>query len=559
MKPRISLSSLSVRKIMYALLIFLFLPSTILLLVIFFNSLAVETRSKTAAVENEQAEICASISDSLNKVKKDAVSAASSYSFLLFCNKSTPAKLYAYAKEYSETYFQNYLGVPETATVFLYNRSCDFIWSSYKYTETPKKTDTIMDFCRTSDHSEMRASTQDLITISGKTYIVHAESLRYGTLLVLIDPERNLRLAAYNSLPANDGSFRFVDQDQLPELSTSRYRLQGFMDDQLYLQYVPSGKVSISTANWVIIVLVLLVLVLAMIMIIFIARFILKPLDTITDAMTRISEGNIRDRVPETDTAQDITKLRTGINSMLDAIQEKEQEGFDSRMDATQAKLQYLQLQIRPHFYLNCMKNLYSLIQLDKKDEAATLLLGLSDYISHSFMDIKNFITVKEELEAVQSYVNLNRMLNRDIRLSLKVTGKCLSRPCLPMVILTFVENSIKHAKSNEALNIEVSVEMDPSEEDMLITITDDGGGYSEEAIRDFYAQDPSKITYRRTHIGLINVRYRLWLVYRDETAVNVHNEGSHAVTEIRIPCSWVPEDLETRPFIDMDEDEDLL
>ena len=93
----------------------------------------------------------------------------------------------------------------------------------------------------------------------------------------------------------------------------------------------------------------------------------------------------------------------------------------------------------------------------------------------------------------------------------------------------------------------------------MLITIMDDGGGYSEDAIRDFYAQDPSKITYRRTHIGLINVRYRLWLVYRDETAVNVWNEGSHAVTEIRIPLIWGPAEPDPSLTDDMDESEDLL
>ena len=559
MKFRFSLSELSVRKIVYALLIFLFIPSTILLLVIFFHSLSMEIRNETKSVENEQAEIIASLSDSLNKVKKDAINAASSYSFLFFCNKSTPTKLYNFAKDYSSTYFPTYLSVPETAAVFLYNRSCDFIWSSYKYTGSQQKTDGIIDYCRSLSKSEMRYSRLDLITLSDKTYIVHTEALRYGTLIVLMDPERNLRLATYNSLHIKDGIFSFVKQDKVPDPETSRYHLLGIMNDRLFLRYIPENRSSLTTQQWIIIILVMLLIIFELIMIIVVARFVLAPLDAITRAMTQISEGNIHDRIPDINAVEDITRLRTGINSMLDSIQEKEQEGFDFRMDATQAKLQYLQLQIRPHFYLNCMKNLYSLIQLDKKEEAATLLLGLSDYISHSFMDIKNFITVKEELESVQSYVNLNRMLSRDVSLSLKVTAKCLLRPCLPMVILTFVENSIKHAKSNEPLRIEVSAIMDPLEENIIIRIMDDGGGYSESAIQDFYRQDPSRITYRRTHIGMINVRYRLWLVYRDETAVNVWNDGNHAVTELRIPASWVPDDLDPVFTEDMDEIGDIL
>ena len=163
MKHRFSLSGLSVRKIVYALLIFLFIPSTILLLAIFFNSLAMETRSRTAAVENEQKEIVAAVSDSMNKIKKDAVNAASSYSFLLFCNKSTPSKLYTCAKEYSGTFFPSYFSIPETAAVFLYNRSCDFIWSSYKYTGSQKKTEGIADYCHSLQHTDLRFSRQDIV------------------------------------------------------------------------------------------------------------------------------------------------------------------------------------------------------------------------------------------------------------------------------------------------------------------------------------------------------------------------------------------------------------
>ena len=88
-----------------------------------------------------------------------------------------------------------------------------------------------------------------------------------------------------------------------------------------------------------------------------------------------------------------------------------------NRLDAVPAKLQYLQLQIRPHFYLNCLKNINSRAQMHEDEKIQTLVISLSDYFRYNFQDVKNFVTVREELEAVQSYVDLCRCLYNEIEL----------------------------------------------------------------------------------------------------------------------------------------------
>ena len=48
---------------------------------------------------------------------------------------------------------------------------------------------------------------------------------------------------------------------------------------------------------------------------------------------------------------------------------------------------------------------------------------------------------------------------------------------------------------------------------------------------------DLKELSYRREHIGILNVRYRLFLVFGDKASLTLKNDGSSAVVEIVTPC----------------------
>ena len=273
----------------------------------------------------------------------------------------------------------------------------------------------------------------------------------------------------------------------------------------------------------------------------FLTRLVSRPLRVITQSMEVITAGDLEHRIPPLEnTIDDIAAYGRGINMMLDAIRSYKEADFQSRMDATQAKLQYLQLQIRPHFYLNCMKNINSLIDLEQYAKAKSLVYALSSYISHAFSDIKGFITVREELEAIQSYVDLCRALGNEIQLDFKLSGQCMAMDCLPMSLLTFVENSIKHTKSGDCLHLSIRVETftdHSGEKKIRFLLQDSGGGFSKEALRELERLDPSKMVYRRTHVGIANVRYRLYLGYGEDATLTLRNQGQSAVVESPPPA----------------------
>ena len=57
---------------------------------------------------------------------------------------------------------------------------------------------------------------------------------------------------------------------------------------------------------------------------------------------------------------------------------------------------------------------------------------------------------------------------------------------------------------------------------------------------------DPSKVEYHNEHVGISNVRYRLWLVFREQAKLTFRNDDCRAVVEMLLPYEM--EDVNHEP-----------
>ena len=106
---------------------------------------------------------------------------------------------------------------------------------------------------------------------------------------------------------------------------------------------------------------------------------------------------------------------------------------------------------------------------------------------------------------------------------------------CLPLTILTFVENSIKHSEQTIAIEIETRLIQEDGHEMVAATIRNTGA-FPEEQLASLNAADPSVMSYDREHVGISNVRYRLWLIYQEKASLTFVNEDGNAVVTVRFP-----------------------
>ena len=125
-----------------------------------------------------------------------------------------------------------------------------------------------------------------------------------------------------------------------------------------------------------------------------------------------------------------------------------------------QAQLDNLFSQLNPHFLFNSLNSIKSLIS-ENPIKARRSIDLLSDLLRSSIYNSERLITVEDELQLVQDYVELekNRFEER-LQLQINLDKTLLNAKIPSLSIQTLVENAVKHGvqKTTETVSIELSI-----------------------------------------------------------------------------------------------------
>lgn len=515
--------------------VFLLIPFAVTLILLFAYT-AYTTRIHQQGIFHTAADdIAENVEASLVGVMNETRMATYSNDFIYFCNSSSYESVDRYGQTVMAESQTGIFSYPEVVCMVLNNTSCGYYLPSFRSFDALFLRQEMEDIVGTLS-AEGTAAVLTVREVNRLPYIFCSIADRYGSITTVVDPRKNPVYANYCSIYKENAAFDF--SVSVPEDRRVFSKALPLVELNLFYSY--PARYPLSGIQITLLAVILFLLVLIPLSLWALTRSISKPLNLISRSMEAITAGDFDQRIPPVNSIDDICAYAKGINMMLDAVKRSKEEEIDSCMAAVQAQLQYFQLQIRPHFYLNCMKNLNSLIDLKEYDKAQLLIYALSKYISHAFSDAKTFITIRDELEAIQNYVELCNSLAYEIHLEFKLSGECAGMNCIPMSLLTFVENSIKHTQTGSALTVSISIETfyaGNSEKKLKFTIRDSGGGFPEEVLEQQNHVDLKKPMYRRSHTGIFNVRYRLFLVFGDKAFLTLKNDGPSAVVEIVTPC----------------------
>lgn len=184
------------------------------------------------------------------------------------------------------------------------------------------------------------------------------------------------------------------------------------------------------------------------------------------------------------------------------------------KKEASRSEIKALQNQINPHFLFNALNTLVSFVRINP-EKARDLIINLSDFLRYNIESSMKLIDIKDEIEHVKSYINIEQarfgdriLVEYDIDESLDVNIPALS-------IQPLVENSIKHgmkvntkAEINRRIKIKISIKRNEFGLAEVI-VEDDGIGISQEIINKLYNDKLGE-----KNIGLSNVHNRLKLIY---------------------------------------------
>ena len=283
----------------------------------------------------------------------------------------------------------------------------------------------------------------------------------------------------------------------------------------------------------------------------FLRRWLLDPLRALTDTLQQIQAGNTDAHVPLNSGLREANLIAETVNTMLDIIQQQKIDSYERRLEAQHARLQYLQVQIRPHFFLNCLNIIYSMAENQNYSAIQELVLDLSVYLRSTFRNSANLIPLKEELRSVTSYIRIFQM-NSELPPILKVdlsSPELEELPVPPLSILTFVENSLKHCRVTDAspmLRIVCRTLPGTDGGFLNITISDNCGGLPPELLKTLNSREP--MTYRDRHVGISNVKWRLQLMHGGKAALTFSNQGGGTCVDMFLPLEPQRQSKEVHP-----------
>ncbi len=260
------------------------------------------------------------------------------------------------------------------------------------------------------------------------------------------------------------------------------------------------------------------------------------PLKSLLNTMEKIKAGNLLLHLEENFSTEEFSKVKETFNSMIDTISKLRITAYEKEIQIKNTEMQYLQIQIKPHFYLNCLKNIYALAKQMEYQKIQDMILVLSDYIRGMLRNSPSFISIREEIGSVTNYITLQQMsLSNPPHCTVDVDKQLLEYKIPPLLILTFIENSVKHGVSlnkQQYITVKVSLLQDDSESFVCVSIIDNGGGFSQEVLTKL---NESRDNTDQQHIGIMNIKKRIELIYKGKGTIFFSN-SSGACIEIYLP-----------------------
>lgn len=215
------------------------------------------------------------------------------------------------------------------------------------------------------------------------------------------------------------------------------------------------------------------------------------------------------------------------ISSMLYFTQQwwtQQQRLQHVEVDQLKTELKYLRSQLNPHFLFNGLNTIYG--NIDIRDQVARdTLLQFSDLLRYSLYEAdSDYVDLGKEVRHLENYVALQRARHHSnllVELDIQVERNDIQ--VAPLLLVPFVENAFKFGSGEENAHNYIRIQLQQSGNRLVFS-----------CVNSYEASEPAETT-NGGGIGLINVKRRLNLLYRDKHELKIQDDGKIYLVELII------------------------
>jgi len=182
-----------------------------------------------------------------------------------------------------------------------------------------------------------------------------------------------------------------------------------------------------------------------------------------------------------------------------------------------------MQAQVEPHFLFNTLANVQHLVETDPP-AASRMLDSLIRYLRAALPQMReNSTTLRREIEMSRAFLEIQRVrMGSRLEYAIEVPPQMLDLPFPPMMLLSLVENAIKHGADPCCECVAVTLRASQADGRLTVSVADTGQGI---------------VPKKAGGVGLANIRERLKTLHGQAARLVLEeNQPRGVIASIEVP-----------------------
>jgi two-component system sensor histidine kinase YesM len=277
-------------------------------------------------------------------------------------------------------------------------------------------------------------------------------------------------------------------------------------------------------------------IVIVILMSYFLSSLITRRLGRLMSKITRIHDTGEADATLIIPGNDEIAKIDKMFNIMMSRVNYLKEQHLKSEVSKRVMEMEILQAQINPHFLYNSLSSIKWALNNPKIEYVDSVIDSLVRFYRLCLSKGREFISVKEELEIVREYVNIQKFTYDAVfELIYDVNEEVYDYYCIKLILQPFVENAILHGINQNKKDSYLKIGAYPERGKIDFVIEDNGKGF-DTAILSTQEDLGDRAAYKG--FGIKNAVRRIKLTYKEQCDVCIQSSpGAGTKVIIEIPA----------------------
>jgi two-component system sensor histidine kinase YesM len=262
-----------------------------------------------------------------------------------------------------------------------------------------------------------------------------------------------------------------------------------------------------------------------------VAKKIAEPLNLLTNKMTEFTNGDLSVQIPDSP-YREFSEISISFNELIHRVNYLLEENINNERQKRLLELDFLQAQINPHFIYNTLSSIRFYVEMGKNKEAEDMLYHFSKLLRRVLSRADEFVLLRDEIKHLEDYIALQKIRYSDaFTVEFLLPDNTLDAQIPSFILQPIIENAIFHGLQANRL-IEIKVEAEIADNDLYITISDNGIGISQEKITEIFNKE-----VQMNRVGILNVHERIRILYGGSHGLTIEQnqpEGSKIILKLR-------------------------